>query len=187
MSNEVLGRSKSNAIASAIASILLGALILAEPLLVGISILYLLSALLILFGILKIVLSFMNPTGAAQSIAGGVLLFTFGLLCLIKPEVISNILTVLVGIYVVSDGAIALSDGISCVKSKIPGGASIIVFAATLILCGFYVMFAPFSFITLVAGIVLVTDGIFNVILIAITRKRKKPKVESELIFSDEY
>ena len=185
MLNEALGRANGNAIASAIAAILLGALVLAEPVITGISIFYLLGGLLVFVGIVKIVFSFMSPVGAAQSIAGGVLLFIFGLLCLLKPDTVSSVLTVLVGIYVVADGAIALSDGVFCVKSKIPGGASVIIFALTLMICGFYVMFAPFSFIMQIAGIALIADGIFNIILVATISKRIR-KVKSELVFSDE-
>ena len=166
MLSEALGRSKGSVIAGALASILLGAIFLAEPMLTGISIIYVVGGLLVLVGIVKVTFSFLSVHGAAQSILGGVLIFVVGLLCLLKTDAVSSMMTIIIGAYVVADGTIALSEGVFCARMKIPGGASVIIFAITIIICGFYVMFAPFTFVMQVAGFALIADGIFNIILI---------------------
>ena len=172
MNNETLQRVKGSVIASGIASILLGILFLAEPLLTGVSICYFIGGLLVIVGITKVIFCFVNVEGPAPSIIGGVILFLFGLLCLTRPDVIAGLLTVMAGIYIIVDGAATLSEGIFAVRSKISGGIAVVIFSIIFMICGFYVMFAPFTFIMVVAGIVMILDGIFNLVFVGVMSKR---------------
>lgn len=172
MLNETLHQIKGGVIASGIASILLGILFLANPLLTGVSLCYFIGGLLVIIGITKIIFCFVHAEGPATSIVGGVILFLFGLLCLTRPDVIASILTLMAGIYIIADGATKLSEGIFAVRSKISGGIAVVVFSIIFIICGFYVMFAPFTFIMVVEGVVLIFDGIFSLVFVGVMSKR---------------
>ena len=172
MHNETLHRVKGSVIASAIASIILGILFLSEPLLAGVSICYFIGGLLVIAGIVKVIFCCVNAQGVAQSIVGGVILFLFGLLCLSRPDVIASLLTVMAGIYVIADGAATLSEGIFALRNKISGGVVVIIFSIIFMICGFYIMFAPFTFIMVVSGVVMILDGIFNLVFVGVMSKR---------------
>ena len=172
MNNETLHRVKGSIIASGIASILLGILFLAEPLMAGVSICYFIGGLLVIAGITKVIFCCINTEGVAQSIIGGVILFLFGLLCLTRPDVVASILSVMAGIYIIADGTVKLNEGIFAVRAKIKGGIPVVIFSVIFMICGFYVMFVPFAFIMVVAGVVMVCDGIFNLIFAGLMSKR---------------
>ncbi len=174
MKNSILSQVKGSIIASGIASILLGLLFWFNPVLFGLSIGYFAGIVFVAVGIAKVVFSFASPEGVAGSIIGGVVFFLLGLLCLFRPDVIADLLTIMAGIYVIVDASTILSQGIYAAKAKIPGGIPVIIFSILFMICGFYVMFAPFSFIMQVAGIVMVLDGIFNLVFVAVMSKNLK-------------
>ena len=172
MHNETLHRVKGSVIASGIASIILGILFLAEPLLAGVSICYFIGGLLVIAGITKVIFCCVSAEGVGTSIIGGVVLFLFGLLCLTRPDVIATLLTVMAGIYIIADGAATLSEGIFAVRNKISGGVAVVICSIIFIICGFYIMFAPFTFIMVVSGVVMIGDGIFNLVFVGVMSKR---------------
>ena len=177
MRNETIHQAKGSIIASGIASIILGILFLAEPLLTGVSICYFIGVLLAITGIMKVIFCFASAEGVAPSIIGGVVLFLFGLLCINRPDVIVGILTVMAGIYIIADGSSKLSEGIFAVRSHISGGVAVIVCSIILMICGFFIMFAPFTFIMVLSGIVMILDGIFNLVFVgAISKKINEAK-----------
>ena len=170
--NETLHQAKGSVIASGIVSILLGILFLSEPLLTGVSICYFIGVLLIVAGIMKMIFCFANAQGVAPSIIGGVILFLFGLLCINRPDVIIGILTVMAGIYIIADSSAKLSEGIFAVRSHISGGMIVVILSIIFMICGFFIMFAPFTFIMVLSGIVMILDGIFNLIFVGIMGKK---------------
>lgn len=172
MSNELLQRVKGSAVASGIASILLGVLFLAQPLLTGVSICYFIGGILVIVGIMKMIFSFTNAEGPASSIAGGVILFLFGLLCFNRPDVIIGLLTVMAGVYIIADGTRILSEAIFAVRAKIVGAAVVVVLAIIFIICGFCIMFAPITFIMELSGVVMILDGIFNLVFVGAMSKK---------------
>ena len=170
--NETMHQAKGSVIAGGIASILLGILFLAEPLLTGVSICYFIGVLLVVAGIMKMIFCFANAEGAAPSIIGGVILFLFGLLCLNRPDVVASILTIMAGIYIIADSSTKLSEGAFAVRANIGGGAIVVVCSIIFMVCGFFIMFAPFTFIMVLAGVVMILDGIFNLIFVAVLSKK---------------
>ena len=172
MLNETFQRAKGSIIATGIASILLGILFLAEPLIAGVSICYFVGTLLVITGIAKMIFCFTSAQGAAPSIIGGVILFLFGLLCLTRPDIIASILTIMAGIYIIADGAATFSEGVFAVRAKISGGIAVVICSIIFMICGFVIMFAPFTFIMEVSGIVMILDGIFNLVFVGVMSKR---------------
>ncbi len=172
MPNIVLRQLKGTVIVSGIASILLGILFLSSPLLAGLSFCYFIGGLLVATGIAKMFFSMPSADGPAPSILDGVILFLFGLLCFSMPGVVANIITVMSGMYIIADGANTFSKGMYAIRAKISGGVLLVIFAVIFMICGFFVMFAPFSFIMVLSGIVMVFEGIFNLILAATIGKK---------------
>ena len=76
------------------------------------------------------------------------------------------------GIYIIADGAATLSEGIFAVRNKISGGVVVVIFSIIFMICGFYIMFAPFTFIMVVSGVVMIFDGIFNLVFVGVMSKR---------------
>ena len=172
MVNEAFQQAKGSVIAGGIASILLGILFLGHPLLTGVRFCYFIGGLLVIAGIAKVIFCVTSAEGPASSIIGGVLLFLFGLLCFTRPDVIASIMTLMAGVYIIASGANTLSDGMYAVRSKVAGGVALVVFSIIFMICGFYVMFAPFSFIMEVAGVVMILDGIFNLVFVGVVSKK---------------
>ncbi len=172
MVNEAFQQAKGSVIASGIASILLGILFLGHPLLTGVSFCYFIGGLLVIAGIAKVIFCVTSAEGPASSIIGGVLLFLFGLLCFNRPDVIADIMTMMAGIYIIADGASTLNQGIYAVRSKMSGGVAVVIFAIILMIAGFYVLFAPFTFIMTVAGFVMILEGIFNLVFVGVISKK---------------
>ncbi len=172
MPNETMRCVKGSVIASGIASILLGILLLAQPLLTGVSICYFIGGLLVIAGIAKMIFSFTSEDGGASSIVGGVIFFLFGLLCFNRPDVIIGLLTVMTGIYIVADSARSISEGIFAVRANIAGGIAIVVLSIIFMICGFCIMFAPFTFIMELSGIVMILEGIFNLVFVGAMSKK---------------
>ena len=81
-------------------------------------------------------------------------------------------MTLMAGVYIIASGANTLSDGMYAVRSKVAGGVALVVFSIIFMICGFYVMFAPFSFIMEVAGVVMILDGIFNLVFVGVVSKK---------------
>ena len=172
MLESTLNRIKGAIVANGIASIILGILFLVFPVGSGFMLCYFVGALIFIAGIAKIVLAFKSKVDVAFPFVTGLLMVLLGLLCLFRPDSIASFLTILAGVYVVADGAAALTDGIAITRAKVGGGVFIIIMSVLLMICGLYIMFAPFTYIVLVAGIVLIVDGIFNLIFVGAMKRQ---------------
>lgn len=165
--DNAFSRLKGNVIASGIISIILGILFLLNPIISGFTLCYFIGAMILVGGIIKMVMSFSQTYDASSSFVGGLLAFFLGLLCIIRPDIIWDFLTILAGIFVIADGAKGFSDGVICMRAKVGGGVVLIIASILLMICGVFLMFMPFTFIMVMAGIVLLVNGIFSLIFIA--------------------
>jgi uncharacterized membrane protein HdeD (DUF308 family) len=159
-------------IVSGIASIIMGILFLAQPLFSGLTFCYFIGIMIAITGLSKIIFAFIQGEKIASSIIGGLLILLIGLICIFRPSIVAGVITILAGLYIVSDGAFLLSDGILCVKNKVGGGVFMVIVAILLIISGIYLMFAPFSFIVIMTGIVLIADGIFHLVFAGSIRRK---------------
>ncbi len=181
MFESTFNRVTGSVIASGIASIVLGILFLMAPVLSALTMCFFIGIMIVIAGVAKMIFCFVQARDIAASFIGGLLMFLIGLLCLFRPDIIASFLTIMAGIYVVANGVLSLSEGITCARAKISGGVLIVVMSILLIICGFYIMFAPFSYIMIMAGIVLIVDGIFNFIFVAVL-KDKVEQAKEELM-----
>ncbi len=179
MIQETFSRARGSIIVGGIAAIILGILFLSQPLLAGVSICYFIGAMLAIAGVANIIFSIASKQEGGQSILLGVILLLFGIVCLARPDVIANLLTIMAGIYVIADGAMTFSDGIFCVRNKIGGGVLVVIMSVILIIAGFYMMFASFAFIMVLSGIALIADGVFSfVVAVALGKQIREAKDE---------
>ena len=156
-------RTKGMIVVSSIASIILGILFLAEPVLSGLTFGYFIGAMFVIGGIARVVLCIGQSQNNGGSLVGGLLMLLIGALCISNPSAIASFIAIITGLFVVADGAMGISAGSACMRAKVGGGVFIIIMSAILIVCGVYIMFAPFGFIMIVAGISLIVDGVFSI------------------------
>lgn len=156
---------RGNIIVTGIVSIVLGILFLIEPVLSGYIFCYLIGAMILVAGVVKIIMCFAKREDVALSFVGGLLLFLFGLLCVFRPEIIASFLTILSGIYIAGNAASSLSAGTQCVREGNGGiGILIIIISVLLMFCGIFIIFAPFGFIMILSGVSLLVNGVFSLI-----------------------
>ena len=123
----------------------------------------------ILLGLLFI----LTPQASADVICyvAGVLLVC-GVFCLLRPEIIQGLLTVLFGVFLVIDGMMTLQDGVDCARARLAGWWVPALLGAVTIALGCVVLFGKFDSIMLLAGISLIVDGVFDLIVTFAFSKR---------------
>ena len=161
----LVARTKGMIIVSGIASIILGILFLAQPVISGVTFCYFIAAMFVIGGISRIIMCIGNSQNNSGSLVGAILMLLIGFLCFARPDIVASFVTVLTGLFVACDGAVAMSAGFACTRAKVGGGVFIIIMSVLLMICGMYLMFAPFGYIMIISGIALIIDGVFGIIL----------------------
>ena len=132
-------------------------------------------SLIIAFSAILIGLLFiLTPQTSADVICyvAGILLLVCGVFCLLRPEVIQGLLTVIFGVFLVIDGMVTLQDGIDCARAKLGGWWVLAALAVITIALGCVILFGKFDSIMLLAGISLIVDGVFDLIATLAFSKR---------------
>ena len=102
-----------------------------------------------------------------------------GLFCLIYPNAIQGILTVLFGLFIVVDSISTLSESIYCAKAKIKGWPAIFVLSILTIALGIGVMFSTFETVMIFAGCSLIIEGVKRLVLtLTFSHKIRQAKKE---------
>lgn len=107
---------------------------------------YALGMILLIWGLVSIVKFFSNKESQNYlefSFIVGVFVFIFGVIILIKPNTIANIIPLLLGIWMLINGVTKLSYSLSINRNN-PAPGSIIV-SGLIIICGILLIFNPFS------------------------------------------
>lgn len=95
-----------------------------------------------------------------------------GVFRLLRPEIIQGLLTVLFGVFLVIDGMMTLQDGVDCARARLAGWWVPALLGAVTIALGCVVLFGKFDSIMLLAGISLIADGVFDLIVTLAFSKR---------------
>lgn len=166
MIKEFLKKLKWENIIVAILTICFGILCIALPNSVGNVLCIVFGSFLIAIGCSLLIkyFAFDRLIGASVLILS-ITTITLGIFCIIYPSSLQEILTVLIGLFIIISSLSILCDSIYCAKTKQTGWA--ILFILSLITCilGIIVMFGTFETITLFAGISLIIDGVETLIL----------------------
>ena len=172
MFDMVVSRTRGSIIAGGVISLIAGILFISQPVVAGFTICTFIGAVVLIGGIVRVVSAVLQKTEGASEIVLGVVLVLFGLLCLCRPGIVADILAVFAGLYVVLRGMASFSQGVFCVRAQVGGGIFIIIMSVLLVACGIYVMFAPFAYIMLMTGVVLVLEGVFDLVFAAVFSSR---------------
>ena len=157
----------------AFSAILIGLLFILTPQTSADVICYVAGILLLASGIAAVV-SYLasGRLFGSYALVSGIVLLVGGVFCLLRPEVIQGLLTVIFGVFLVIDGMVTLQDGIDCARAKLGGWWVLAALAVITIALGCVVLFGNFDSIMLLAGISLIVDGVFDLIATLAFSKR---------------
>ena len=157
----------------AFSAILIGLLFILTPQTSADVICYVAGILLLASGIAAVV-SYLasGRLFGSYALVSGIVLLVCGVFCLLRPEVIQGLLTVIFGVFLVIDGMVTLQDGIDCARAKLGGWWVLAALAVITIALGCVILFGKFDSIMLLAGISLIVDGVFDLIVTLAFSKR---------------
>ncbi len=157
----------------AFSAILIGLLFILTPQTSADVICYVAGILLLASGIAAVV-SYLasGRLFGSYALVSGIVLLVCGVFCLLRPEVIQGLLTVIFGVFLVIDGMVTLQDGIDCARAKLGGWWVLAALAVITIALGCVILFGKFGSIMLLAGISLIVDGVFDLIATLAFSKR---------------
>lgn len=129
---------------------------------------YVAGAVLLVLGIIRAVLYFTSGMRVAgNSLALAAAFVCVGLLLIIKPDLVAEVLTVIFGIVIIVDGVVKLQAAIELSKLKSSGKWVVFAVAIVTLALGLVITFNPFSSrraLMLFAGISLIVDALFDLI-----------------------
>lgn len=149
----------------AFSAILIGLLFILTPQTSADVICYVAGILLLASGIAAVV-SYLasGRLFGSYALVSGIVLLVCGVFCLLRPEIIQGLLTVIFGVFLVIDGMMTLQDGVDCARARLAGWWVMAILGAVVIALGCVVLFGKFDSIMLLAGISLIADGVFDLI-----------------------
>lgn len=165
-----------------IVEILVGILLLADP--VGLTkwIVIVLGVVLILAGIISVVQYFRTPAGEAaikKSLALGILSILFGLWCVTKNEwftALFPLLTTLYGVAILVSGVTKIQWTADMLRLKTGRWGWMALSAAVTVICGGIILAHPFSStvaLWIFIGITMIVEAVIDIVA-AIFQKQKK-------------
>ena len=149
---------------------------------------YVLGVLLILWGVVSMIQFFSDKTSESYlsiSFIFGAFMFIFGLIILIKPEIIASIIPLLLGIWMLINGVTKLSYSLTI--NKLSNATISIVGSIFIIILGVLLIFNPFAGAKSLVQIIGISFIVYSVIdlaeSIALTFSLKKnEKAEGKIV-----
>jgi len=184
-------RVKKMSIVSIIFSILfiaIGIFLLLKPETAINIICYVLGVLLILWGVVSMIQFFSDKTSESYlsiSFIFGAFMFIFGLIILIKPEIIASIIPLLLGIWMLINGVTKLSYSLTI--NKLSNATVSIIGSILIIILGVLLIFNPFAGAKSLVQIIGISFIVYSVIdlaeSIALTFSlKKKESTEGKIV-----
>lgn len=166
---------KVDKIVSAIIAIVIGVLFVALPEDSSNVLCLICGIMLIVGGVMSIMgfIAYGFITGGHLLVVGLALLLA-GILCLVNPGVVTTILTIIFGIYIIVDGASSLVDSMYCAKAHVSGWFFLLLLSLLSIVLGTIVMFGTFDTVMIFAGVCLIVDGISDIVTTAVFSHKVK-------------
>lgn len=172
---EFFKRAKWDSIVIAILTILIGILCIAVPSRVA-------DVLCVVFGISLIAMSiavavryFAYGKFLGESLlVSAIVMLVLGIFCLIYPDTIQGILTVVFGLFIIVDSIESLADSICCAKAKIKGWIVLLVISLLTMALGVVVVFSTFETVMIFAGCSLIIEGVRRFIVTCVFSSRIK-------------
>ena len=149
---------------------------------------YVLGVLLILWGVVSMIQFFSDKTSESYlsiSFIFGAFMFIFGLIILIKPEIIASIIPLLLGIWMLINGVTKLSYSLTI--NKLSNATVSIIGSILIIILGVLLIFNPFAGAKSLVQIIGISFIVYSVIdlaeSIALTFSlKKKESTEGKIV-----
>lgn len=167
--------------------ILIGAFLLARPSDAIHLVSYALGIILGVWGLISIIQFFTDKESLSYldlSFVTGVFVFIFGIIILIKPEIIASIIPLLLGVWMLVNGVTKLSYSLTLNANK--NAASSIIISVIIIILGIMLIINPFSGAEKLVQILGVSIIVYSILDLAecftIKNAVKKSAKENEII-----
>ena len=147
---------------------ILGLLLIIWPATVRAVICYILGAVFVIFGIIKLFRFFRSKENAV-SLAIGIVCTILGIFVLVRAQALALIFSVIAGIAIIFDSIIRLQGAFAAKKEGAASWKKGLVIALILLAFGIFLLFDPFAGLdaaAIVAGIVLLLDGIAGIYMV---------------------
>lgn len=174
---EMIKKTKKAYICSSLVMMALGVLLLLFPEISALTVCYIVGAFVTLFGIVKLVGYFSKDLFRLAfqfDLALGIFSIVIGILILIHPTNIVNIVPVIIGLFVLIDGAFKMQTAIDAKKFGMNRWWCVVALAAATGFAGLFLIINPFEgakALMILLGATLVVDGIQNLCVVAYTVK----------------
>lgn len=175
-------------IAISAAMIIAGILFIAFPSTSAVAICYAVGILITLFGAIKLISYFSNDMFRLAfqfDLALGIFSVVAGVLIILHPGNIAVVMPVIIGVFVLVDGALKIQTSHDARLFGLVYWWGILVFGILSCICGLLLILNPFegaSALMILLGISLIADGIQNIWITAYTAKfiKKKDYIDAE-------
>lgn len=102
-----------------------------------------------------------------------------GILCLTRADIITGILTILLGIYIIVDASSSLADAFVCARASVPSWWILLVTSLAMEILGVVVMFSDPATVMVFAGVTLIVEGIRQLVITATFSSKVKQAKET--------
>ena len=188
---EKLKKIKLNVTLSAILTVVLGVVLLIYPessILVAAKAI---AAIIILVGALQLIHVLLDPLNIHKTASAivALIILVFGVYLFFFPSIIVKIIPIIIGILLVVHGVQDLSLAVESKGYKADRWWLGLVFGLISILAGLYCIISAFklvAFVTMITGIMLIYDGLSDMIVVHKVNKAARDVVDSKIISEED-
>lgn len=184
---EFFKKLKWDSIVVSILTIVIGVLCIVLPNEAGDLLLTLFGAMLVAVGATLFVKFFTtNRLFGTQLMIMAVVSIVLGIMCFVQKNTLQNILTILLGLYIVVDSLSSIGDSVYLCKAKVSGWFVLLLLSVLSCALGVVVMFSTFDTVIIFAGVSLLVEGTKRFILtLTFSNKIRNAKKQFERNLKD--
>ena len=184
---EFFKKLKWDSIVVSILTIAIGVLCIVLPNEAGDLLLTLFGAMLVAVGATLFVKFFTtNRLFGTQLMIMAVVSIVLGIMCFVQKNTLQNILTILLGLYIVVDSLSSIGDSVYLCKAKVSGWFVLLLLSVLSGALGVVVMFSTFDTVIIFAGVSLLVEGTKRFILtLTFSNKIRNAKKQFERNLKD--
>lgn len=181
---EFIKNAKTAYIAVSVVMIILGLLLVLFPALSALTLCYIVGAVVTIFGAVKLLSYFSRDLFRLAfqfDFALGIFAVLAGILILLHPTNVVNVMPVIIGVFVLLDGSFKIQTARDAKIFGLHGWWGILVLAILTCLGGLFLIINPFSgavALMILLGATLIMDGIQNLCVVAYTVKASSPEID---------
>lgn len=171
---------------SSLVLVALGIVCLVSPQLIAGALCYVAGALLLVFGIGKVIRYFASRSSLVDSLVVGVLLAMLGFILVTRPDQVLEMIFVFIGILLLLDGIVKVKNSFEARASGKGDWIALLVIAVIVLALGVVVVANPFTGYVpiIILGIAVLVDGLQNlyaVLRVAFPEKEGKKRLEKNV------